>query len=125
MANRNKLIDNNHHALWPKRQWVASGITRLIREHPGLIVHRLYIPTHNRLHQEIPPIKPMSAELGKLALQNIRQTDIEDGREGLPYQADYLWHLASQPDEIGDEAYIYAQHLEWQIDFLGLGKEAA
>jgi hypothetical protein len=90
-----------------------------------MIIHGLYIPTHNRLHQEIPPIKPPSQQLGQLAISHLRGLDVTDGREGAIVQADYLWHLASQDDEVGDEAYQYAQHLEWQIDFLGLGKEAA
>jgi hypothetical protein len=51
--------------------------------------------------------------------------EIDDGREGAIIQADYLWGIAQQDSELGDEAYKYAQHLEWQIDFLGLGKEAA
>lgn len=116
---------NAHHLNWNKREWAMLGFARRIREHPGMIVHDLYIPTHNRLHQEIGPIKPPSALLGGIALSHLNSVDISDGREGAIIQADYLWKIAQQDSELGDEAYKYAQHLEWQIEFLGLGKEAA
>lgn len=128
MSHRNKPIrsqSNDHHLNWEKRQWNMFGFARRIRNHPGMIVHGLYIPTHNRLHQEIPPIAPPSALLGGIALSHLMSLNIEDGREGAIIQADYLWQVARQDSELGDEAYRYAQHLDWQIDFLGLGKEAA
>lgn len=90
-----------------------------------MIVHGLYIPTHNRLHQEIGPIKPPSRLLANVALNHLLSLDVTDGREGAILQADYLWQVARQDSELGNEAYAYAQHLDWQIEFLGLGKEAA
>lgn len=116
---------NDHHLNWEKRQWNMMGFARRIRQHPGMIVHGLYIPTHNRLHQEIPPIKPPSQVLANIALNHLMSLDVSDGREGAILQADYLWHLAGQDTDLGGEAYNYAQHLDWQIDFLGLGREAA
>jgi len=121
----NRRQTNDHHMFWEKRQWAMQGFTRRIREHPGMIVHGLYIPTHNRLHQEIGPIKPPSQLLANVALNHLRSLDVTDGREGAILQADYLWGVAEQDSELGDEAYKYAQHLEWQIEFLQLGKEAA
>lgn len=116
---------NDHHVNWEKRQWQMHDFARRIREHPGMIIHGLYIPTHNRLHQEIGPIKPPSRRLGLAALSHLRTLDVDDGREGVLLQKDYLWRLAEQDSELGDEAYHYAQHLEWQAEFLGLGREAA
>jgi hypothetical protein len=127
MAGRNshRIQYNDHHLNWEKRQWRMFGFARRIREHPGMIVHGLYIPTHNRLHQEIPPIAPPSALLGGISLTHLMSIDVDDGRDGAILQADYLWKIAQQDTELGDEAYKYAQHLDWQIEFLGLGKEAA
>lgn len=121
----NRRTTNDHHLNWEKRQWTMQGFTRRIREHPGMIVHGLYIPTHNRLHQEIGPIKPPSRLLANVALNHLLSLDVTDGREGAILQADYLWQVARQDSELGNEAYAYAQHLDWQIEFLGLGKEAA
>lgn len=116
---------NDHHLNWNKREWMMYDFARRIRQHPGMIVHGLYIPTHNRLHQEIPPIAPPSKLLATVALTHLVACEVTDGREGAILQANYLWHLAGQDTPLGDEAYKYAQHLDWQIDFLGLGKEAA
>lgn len=121
----NRRIENDHHLNWNKRQWTMDSFTRRIREHPGMIVHGLYVPTHNRLHSEIGPINPPSRDLAIIALTHLISLDITDGREGAIIQADYLWHLAQQDTEIGDEAYKQATHLDYQIEFLGLGKEAA
>jgi hypothetical protein len=90
-----------------------------------MIVHNLYIPTHNRLHQEIGPIDPPTRNLAVVALTHLMSLDVEDGREGAIIQANYLWHLAQQDTELGDEAYKQATHLDYQIEFLNLGKEVA
>lgn len=116
---------NDHHLNYNRRDWTMHRIARKIREHPGMIVHKLYIPTHNRLHQEIGPIKPPSEELGLIVLSHLRQLDISDGREGALLHADHLWELSKEDSELGDEAYKYARHMEDQIEFLQLGKEVA
>jgi hypothetical protein len=116
---------NDHHFWWNRREFVLQQATRRMRENPGSIIHGLHIAVHNRLHDEIGPIKPPSQLLANIALNHILAINVNDGREGALLQADYLWKIAQQDSELGDEAYKYAQHLEWQIDFLELGKEAA
>lgn len=113
---------NDHHLNFARREWVLNEFARKIRQHPGMIVHGLHVPKHNRLHQEIPPISPPSRLLATVALTHLNACNVKDGREGAVLQANYLWHLAGQDTELGDEAYKYAQHLDWQIDFLGLDR---
>jgi len=116
---------NRHHTQWSKREWSRESYSRKLREHPGMIIP-LYIPTHNSLHREIPPISPPFRTLGLIALAHLQSMDIVDPYYVIPSQADYLWQLAErQNGQIGDEAGKYAQHLEWQIEFLGLRQEAA
>lgn len=118
-GNRNRLTENNHHLNWCKNDWYRNPIAKRIREHPGMII-RLPIQLHNELHSEIQPIKPMSRELGVIALAHLHALDSDDAPFVVPIQADYLWYMAEADTQLGHEAFKYADHLEQQLAFLGL-----
>ena len=123
--NSHRVQFNDHHGWYNRKDFCYEEVTRKMREHPGSIIHGLHIAVHNRLHREIGPVVPPSRLLANIALNHLRSIDVSDGREGFILQADYLWGIAQQDTELGDEAYRLATHLDHQIQFLGLGKEAA
>lgn len=116
---------DNHHGQWDARRWRMEAFTRRIREHPGMILHGVWRPTHEKAHREIPPVQPPGRTLAILALSHLNGLSVRDGREGFVLQADFLWHLSNEDSEFGNEAYIQAQHLEHQIEFFGLRSDVA
>lgn len=115
---------NKHHTSWCKNQWYKDGVSKRIREHPGMIIP-LPIPLHNELHREIRPIAPPIRDLGLVALSHLQALGSTDPKFVLPLQADYLWYIAEADTQIGHEAFKYADHLEQQLAFLGLRTETA
>jgi hypothetical protein len=115
---------NKHHLNWCRSQWYRDGISKRIREHPGMIIP-MRIEDHNALHKEIQPIKPPFRDLGVIALAHLHALDSTDPKFVIPLQADYLWYMAEADTQLGHEAFKYADHLEQQIAFIGLRRARA
>ena len=114
-------MENDHHLQWNRAEWMSQRIAKKIRQHPGMILHNVYIPTHRSLHREIQPIQIPSHTLAIVRLAHLNTIDLKDARTAAPVHADFLWRLAEMgPGRLGDESALYAQHLEDQIEFLGL-----
>ena len=76
----------------------------------------MYVPVHNELHHYIRPIEPPAANVARIILSSLN---------GVPARYDALETAKSLVQELWDtEASEYAEHLDKQIPFMELSKNA-
>jgi hypothetical protein len=89
------------------------------------MIIRLPIKLHDELHHEIKPVTPPYRTLGIVALGHLNGLESADPLRVVTWHADFLWSLAEADTRMGHEALKQAEHLEKQIEFLGLRHEIA
>jgi hypothetical protein len=110
---------NKHHTRWVRREWLMSSVTRKIREHPGMIIPLLKAE-HNELHREIEPVRPPYRTLALVELAHLQSFGSNTPELVIPSHAQYLAHIGEFDSKLGEEARIQADHLQQQIEFLGI-----
>lgn len=109
---------SRHHFNWEMRKWRQDRITRLIQEHPGMILP-MRVVAHDALHREIQPIDPPQRDLARLVLKNLLSVDNNnDPIINLANQSYFLFTVVEQDNYMSNEAFRLGSHYLDQLLFI-------